>query len=79
MTVATLTVDRRRPLLRTAAWFVQALAPIPLYSPRHTKVIAKWLLHALSASRFFLSQHVPHQLSNATTGLKYDPNHVLVR
>ena len=59
------------------AWFMQAIAPIPLYSPQHTKVIAKWLLHALSSSRYFLSTHVPHQLSNKTTGLKYDPYKVL--
>ena len=59
------------------AWFMQAIAPIPLYSPQHTKVIAKWLLHALSSSRYFLSTHVPHQLSNKTSGLKYDPFKVL--
>eukprot|EP01052_Picozoa_sp_SAG31_P006221 SAG31_NODE_284_length_18497_cov_11.811773_7_plen_369_part_00 len=59
------------------AWFIQAIAPIPLYSPQHTKVIAKWLLHALSSSRFFLSTHVPHQLSNVTSGLEYDPHRVL--
>jgi hypothetical protein len=59
------------------AWFMQAIAPIPLYSPQHTRVIAKWLLHALSSSRFFLAAHVPHQLSNASTGLKYDPFGVL--